>query len=132
MVWLNKYPDITRGKGDEVHILINSRPVASGPFQSAIRRGYKTRLMVGRHPVAVLNLELPPSEVDVNVHPTKREVRLKNAWRILEKLERAIAFTLETVPTTRKRQEELRVLKALERLKSKWNCLEKLPLADRF
>ena len=97
--WIST-PDITRGKGDEVHILINSRPVASGPFQSAIRRGYKTRLMVGRHPVAVLNLELPPSEVDVNVHPTKREVRLKNAWRILEKLERAIAFTLETVPTT--------------------------------
>ena len=86
--WIST-PDITRGKGDEVHILINSRPVASGPFQSAIRRGYKTRLMVGRHPVAVLNLELPPSEVDVNVHPTKREVRLKNAWRILEKLEKS-------------------------------------------
>ena len=56
MVWWISTPDITRGKGDEVHILINSRPVASGPFQSAIRRGYKTRLMVGRHPVAVLNL----------------------------------------------------------------------------
>ena len=97
--WIST-PDITRGKGDEVHVLINSRPVASGPFQQSIRRGYKTRLMVGRHPVAVLNLEIPPSDVDVNVHPTKREVRLKNAWRVLEKLERAIAFTLESVPTT--------------------------------
>ena len=97
--WIST-PDITRGKGDEVHVLINSRPVASGPFQQAIRRGYKTRLMVGRHPVAVLNLEIPPSDVDVNVHPTKREVRLKNAWRVLERLERAIAYTLESVPTT--------------------------------
>jgi len=96
--WIST-PDITRGKGDDIHILINSRPVGAGPFLQAIRRGYKTRLMQGRHPLAVVNLQCPPNEVDVNVHPTKREVRLRHSWRVLERLERAIAHTLETVPT---------------------------------
>lgn len=96
--WIST-PDITRGKGDDIHILINDRPVAAGPFLQAIRRGYKTRLMHGRHPVAVLNLTCPPNEVDVNVHPTKREVRLRHSWRVLERLERAIAYSLEQTPT---------------------------------
>ena len=96
--WIST-PDITRGKGDDIHVLINGRPVASQPFLQAIRRGYKTRLMQGRHPVAVLLLELPSNEVDVNVHPTKREVRLRHSWRVLERLERAIAHTLESTPT---------------------------------
>ena len=48
-------------------------PSPQGPFQQALRRGYRTRLMVGRHPVAVLHLTLPAEEVDVNVHPTKSE-----------------------------------------------------------
>ena len=76
-------PDISRGKGDEVHIFVNDRPVASTPFHQAIRRGYRTRLMQGRHPVAVLHLQVPANEVDVNVHPTKREVRLRHSWRVL-------------------------------------------------
>ena len=96
--WIST-PDITRGKGDDIHILINERPVAAGPFLQAIRRGYRTRLMQGRHPIAVLSLTLPPEEVDVNVHPTKREVRLRHSWRVLERLERSIAHTLESVPT---------------------------------
>ncbi|DAC38775.1 MAG TPA: DNA mismatch repair endonuclease MutL [Candidatus Poseidoniales archaeon] len=96
--WIST-PDITRGKGDEIHILINGRPVAAQPFLQSIRRGYRTRLMQGRHPVAVLLLDLPHDEVDVNVHPTKREVRLRNSWRVLERLERSIAYTLESTPT---------------------------------
>ena len=96
--WIST-PDITRGKGDEIHVLINGRPVASQPFLQSIRRGYRTRLMQGRHPVAVLMLDLPHDEVDVNVHPTKREVRLRNSWRVLERLERSIAYTLESTPT---------------------------------
>lgn len=96
--WIST-PDITRGKGDEIHVLINGRPVASQPFLQSIRRGYRTRLMQGRHPVAVLMLNLPHDEVDVNVHPTKREVRLRNSWRVLERLERSIAYTLESTPT---------------------------------
>ncbi len=96
--WIST-PDISRGRGDDIHILINSRPVASQPFLKAIRRGYKTRLMQGIHPVAILNLQLPNDEVDVNVHPTIREVRFKHSWRVLERLERAIAHTLAKIPT---------------------------------
>jgi len=96
--WIST-PDITRGKGDDIHVLINGRPVAAGPFLQAVRRGYKTRLMQGRHPLAVLNLTCPPGEVDVNVHPTKREVRLRHSWRVLERLERCIAHSLESIPT---------------------------------
>ena len=92
-------PETTRGKGDEIHILVNGRPIASTPFLNSIRKGYKTRLMQGRHPIAVLYLECPPRDVDVNVHPTKREVRLRHSWRILERLERAIAYTLLAIPT---------------------------------
>jgi DNA mismatch repair protein MutL len=96
--WISP-PDISRGKSDDVHIIINGRPVAAQPFLQSIKRGYHTRLMVGRHPVVVLLLDLPPDEVDVNVHPTKREVRLRNSWRVLERLERAIKHTLKQVPT---------------------------------
>ena len=96
--WISP-PDISRGKSDDVHIIINGRPVAAQPFLQSIKRGYHTRLMVGRHPVVVLLLDLPTDEVDVNVHPTKREVRLRNSWRVLERLERAIKHTLKQVPT---------------------------------
>ena len=96
--WISP-PELNRSKGDEIHVIINGRPVANSPFTQAIRRGYHTRLMVGRHPICVLKLDLPADEVDVNVHPTKREVRLKNSWRVLERLERAIKHTLLQLPT---------------------------------
>ncbi len=96
--WISP-PEVNRSKGDEIHVIINGRPVANSPFTQAIRRGYHTRLMVGRHPICVLRLSLPADEVDVNVHPTKREVRLKNSWRVLERLERAIKHTLLALPT---------------------------------
>jgi DNA mismatch repair protein MutL len=106
-------PDISRGKGDEIHVFVNDRPVASTPFHQAIRRGYRTRLMQGRHPVAVLHLRVPANEVDVNVHPTKREVRLRHSWRVLERLERAIAHTLATSPTQPDSSGELQELEGL-------------------
>ena len=96
--WISP-PGLTRSRPDDIHILVNGRPVSSGPFLQSVRRGYHTRLMVGRHPIGVLKLELPSTEVDVNVHPTKREVRLKNSWRVLERLERCIKYTLSHIAT---------------------------------
>ena len=96
--WISP-PELSRGRNDEVHVLVNNRVVTSQPFSEAIRRGYHTRLMVGRHPVAILNLKIPANELDINVHPTKREIRLKHSWRVLQRLERSIQYTLSKVPT---------------------------------
>ena len=96
--WISP-PGLTRSRADDIHILVNGRPVAPGPFLQSVRRGYHTRLMVGRNPIGVLSLCLPATEVDVNVHPTKREVRLKNSWRVLERLERSIKHTLSQIAT---------------------------------
>ena len=96
-------PDISRGKGDEIHIFVNDRPVASTPFHQAIRRGYRTRLMQGRHPVAVLHLRVPANEVDVNVHPTKHEVRFRDSRSVHDflfgTLSRALADVRPGQPT---------------------------------
>ena len=96
--WISP-PGISRSRSDDIHVLVNGRPVSAGPFLQSIRRGYHTRLMVGRHPIGVISLNLPTQEVDVNVHPTKREVRLQHSWRVLERLERSIKYTLSRVST---------------------------------
>ncbi|MEL0268239.1 MAG: DNA mismatch repair endonuclease MutL [Euryarchaeota archaeon] len=103
--WISP-PGLTRSRADDIHILVNGRPVAPGPFLQSVRRGYHTRLMVGRNPIGVLSLRLPANEVDVNVHPTKREVRLKNSWRVLERLERSIKHTLSQIATRPEDSEE--------------------------
>ena len=69
--------------------------------------------MQGRHPVAVLHLHVPANEVDVNVHPTKREVRLRHSMARSERLERAIAHTLATSPTQPDSSGELQELQGL-------------------
>ena len=96
--WISP-PGISRSRSDDIHVIVNGRPVNSGPFLQSIRRGYHTRLMVGRHPIGVFCLNLPTEEVDVNVHPTKREVRLQHSWRVLERLERCIKYTLSKIST---------------------------------
>ena len=103
-------PGISRSRSDDIHVMVNGRPVSPGPFLQSIRRGYHTRLMVGRHPVGVFSLNLPTEEVDVNVHPTKREVRLQHSWRVLERLERSIKYTLSKIST----QPEFKDLTILE------------------
>ena len=107
--WISP-PGISRSRSDDIHVIVNGRPVNSGPFLQSIRRGYHTRLMVGRHPIGVFSLNLPTEEVDVNVHPTKREVRLQHSWRVLERLERCIKYTLSKIST----QPEFKDLTILE------------------
>jgi DNA mismatch repair protein MutL len=55
--------------------LVNNRPIKCDVMRKAIRAAYQGYLIGGKHPRAVISLSIPPSQVDVNVHPTKKEVR---------------------------------------------------------
>lgn len=69
-------PEVSRSTRSGIWLAVNRRPVRSRALSYAVEEAYQTLLMVGRHPIAVLDLQVPASEVDVNVHPTKLEVRL--------------------------------------------------------
>ena len=75
-------PNYTRSSKKSYHIYINSRTVKDPVFQKAIDTAYKSLIANGKFPFVVLNLEIPPTDVDVNVHPAKKEVRYKNANQI--------------------------------------------------
>ena len=75
-------PDFTRSSKKDYHIYINSRTVKCPIFQKAIDTAYKNLIAGGRYPFVVLNLEIPPADIDINVHPTKKEVRYKNPNQI--------------------------------------------------
>ena len=75
-------PDFTRSSKKDYHIYINSRTVKCPTFQKAVDMAYKNLIANGKYPFVVLNLELPPSDVDVNVHPSKKEVRYKNVNQV--------------------------------------------------
>ena len=74
-------PDYTRSS-KKYNIYINSRTVKCLIFQKAIDTAYKNLTAKGKYPFVVLNLEIPPTDVDVNVHPTKKEVKYKNTNQI--------------------------------------------------
>ncbi|MDO4903358.1 MAG: DNA mismatch repair endonuclease MutL [Limosilactobacillus sp.] len=69
-------PELTRSSRQYITITINHRYVRNFELTKAIIKGYESKLMVGRYPIAVINIDLDPVLVDVNVHPAKREVRL--------------------------------------------------------
>lgn len=83
-------PNYTRSSKKSYHIYINSRTVKCPIFQKSIDTAYKSLIASGKYPFVVLNLELPPSDVDVNVHPTKKEVRYKNTNQIFNFIYSAI------------------------------------------
>ncbi len=82
-------PDYTRASKKDYYMYVNSRVVKCPVFQKAIDTAYKN-LIGGRYPFIVLNLEIPPCDVDVNVHPTKKEVRYKNPNQIFNFIYSAI------------------------------------------
>ena len=75
-------PDYTRSSKKNYHLYINSRSVKCPVMQKAVDTVYKTLIANSKYPFVVLNLEIPVHDVDVNVHPTKKEVRYKNPNQI--------------------------------------------------
>jgi DNA mismatch repair protein MutL len=71
-------PTFNRGMADQQYLFVNSRPVKDRLLVGALRAAYRDLLARDRHPVAALFVEVPTSEIDINVHPAKTEVRFRD------------------------------------------------------
>ncbi|HTU82223.1 MAG TPA: DNA mismatch repair endonuclease MutL, partial [Candidatus Acidoferrales bacterium] len=76
-------------------LFVNGRLVRSAALAGAWTAGYATFAMLGRHPYGAIFLDLPPDQVDPNVHPTKSDVRFRHATQVFDAVRRAIAATLQ-------------------------------------
>ncbi len=87
-------PEQTRADRRGIYLFVNGRAIADGRLSHAVVSAYGTLLDRGRYPVAALFLQLPPSDVDVNVHPRKAEVRFVEPGRVYGSLRRAVQRAL--------------------------------------
>jgi DNA mismatch repair protein MutL len=82
-------PEVTRASRSYISTIVNGRYIKNIPLQKAVIQGYDALLMIGRFPIVVLQIEMDPILVDVNVHPTKLEVRFskdKELYRLIEEM----------------------------------------------
>ena len=80
---------LTRSNRREMVFFVNGRPVQDASLAASLLQAYHTLLMVGRYPLAILFLEMDPQAVDVNVHPTKAEVRFRAGDQVFRGVQRA-------------------------------------------
>ena len=80
---------LTRSNRKEITFFINGRWVHDASLNTALLQAYHTLLMVGRYPLTALFLDIPPQEVDVNVHPAKAEVRFRNPDKVFSFVQRS-------------------------------------------
>lgn len=83
-------PEHTRSNRNYMSLFINGRYIKNFMLTKAILSGYHTLLPVGRYPILAINIVMDPTLVDVNVHPTKQEVRLSKESQLMELIERLI------------------------------------------
>jgi DNA mismatch repair protein MutL len=87
-------PRLSRGNRDAILLGVNRRPVASRSLTYALEEAYAGSLERGRYPLAVLEIEIDPHLLDVNVHPTKREVRFRDEGAVFAAVQRAVRGAL--------------------------------------
>ncbi len=87
-------PAVSRSGRGYLSFFINRRWVNSRFLAWAVEEAYHGLLPVGKHPVAVLNISLPPSVVDVNIHPTKSEVKFQDERRVFVAVQKAVRQAL--------------------------------------
>lgn len=87
-------PELTRASRKYISVIINGRFVKDYALNHSIIDGYGSKLMVGRYPVSVISVEMDPSLIDVNVHPTKQEVRLLDSRELSDFISKSIYASL--------------------------------------
>ncbi len=88
-------PSRSRNTRTGQYFFVNERPVKSPPVSSALSRAYAELLPAGRFPLGILFLTVPTDQVDVNVHPTKREVKFKEERQLLRLVVQTVRETLD-------------------------------------
>ncbi len=88
-------PDAARVSRTHQHLFINLRPVSSRALNRAVFEGYGSILPRERYPVSIIFLNIDLDQVDVNVHPAKREIRFSDESRVYERLLRAVRLSLQ-------------------------------------
>jgi DNA mismatch repair protein MutL len=87
-------PEMGRSGRNYLSFFVNRRWVSSRLLAYAVEEAYHGLLMTGKHPVAVLNISLPPREIDVNIHPTKSEVKFRNESAVFRAVQSAVRRAL--------------------------------------
>lgn len=87
-------PTMHRANRDHLTFFVNGRWVRDRMLAYAVEQAYHTLLPVGRHPLAVLQVHLDPAELDVNIHPTKSEVKFLRSERVFATVQKAVRRTL--------------------------------------
>lgn len=83
-------PGLSRKDRSRITLFINGRPIQDSGLTYAVTQAYHTLLMKGRHPLAVLMIDVPPAFVDVNVHPTKAEVRFQDSNAVFVAVQKTV------------------------------------------
>ncbi|BCG48410.1 DNA mismatch repair protein MutL [Citrifermentans bremense] len=91
-------PECSRSAGSHLYTYINGRFIKDKVVQHAILQAYRNFLERGRYPVVAVFIEIEPGEVDVNVHPTKHEVRFREQGRVHDAIQNAVESVLKETP----------------------------------
>ena len=92
-------PSLSRANRNDLTLFVNGRWVQDRNLTYAVVQAYHSMLMVGRYPLCFLRVELPPEDVDVNVHPAKAEVRFRSPDQVFRAVQRAVrAVLVEQAP----------------------------------
>ncbi|HEY93061.1 MAG TPA: DNA mismatch repair endonuclease MutL [Dehalococcoidia bacterium] len=87
-------PAVSRSGRDYLSFFVNRRWINSRLLAWAVEEAYRGLLMSGRHPIAIINISLPAKEVDINIHPTKTEVKFGNERTIFSTVQKAVRRAL--------------------------------------
>ena len=96
-------PDFTRSNKKAIYLFVNGRVVKCPVLLKAVSFAYEELIPRGKHPFVAINLDLPKDELDVNVHPTKREIRYQNGNQVFNFVHSAIKQSIESARRTDER-----------------------------